>query len=125
MLCCMIVWFVIISFLHCVGGRIYVQLPNGSTPIDIRIRENVSVTLDCGHLVTPSFERRNLNAIWKLRRRNFDGDLESGPLIFVPGTQKYTVIFLIASIYISIVSAVMRLKYLEIMGSFYELLIQY
>uniref|UniRef100_A0A1X7U7C0 Ig-like domain-containing protein n=1 Tax=Amphimedon queenslandica TaxID=400682 RepID=A0A1X7U7C0_AMPQE len=69
------------------SGRIYVQLPNSSTPIDIRILENVSVTLDCGHLVTPSFERRNLNAVWKLRRRSFDGDLESNPLVFIPGTR--------------------------------------
>ena len=74
----MIVWFVIISFLHCVGGRIYVQLPNSSTPIDIRVRENVSVTLDCGHFVT----LKKSNTLWRLRRRNFDGDLDSAiPLI--------------------------------------------
>ncbi|XP_019857134.1 PREDICTED: uncharacterized protein LOC105314215 isoform X1 [Amphimedon queenslandica] len=55
------------------SGRIYVQLPSSSTPIDIRIRENVSVTLDCGHFVTLN----KSNTLWRLRKRNFDGDLES------------------------------------------------
>ena len=73
-------------------------MPNSSTPIDIRVHENVNVTLDCGHFVIPSLERRNLNTIWKLRRRKFNGDLESDDLVFIPGTPRYSVIFLIVFI---------------------------
>ena len=60
-------------------------MPNSSIPIDIRVHENVNVTLDCGHFIIPSLERRNLNTIWRLRRRNFDGDLESA-FFLIPGT---------------------------------------
>ena len=62
-----------------VRERIYIQLPNVSTPLDVRVREGVNTTLDCGlriDAIMPSLVTRNVRTFWSLRRRQVGGGLE-------------------------------------------------
>ena len=63
-----------------VPNRIYIQLPNVSTPLDVRVREGVNTTFDCGlriDAIMPSLVKRNVRTFWSLRRRQVDGGLEN------------------------------------------------
>ena len=62
---------------YLVPERIYIQLPNVSAPMDIRVREGVNTTLDCGLRIDSLMLKPNVRTYWSLRKRKVDGTITS------------------------------------------------